>query len=131
MAFENFDPTHLGPFPLDATVVTGRSVVALDVNKVLVPCVSRATKPLGIIALDQEDIDVGVAIRNSAGKVQYHAIARAISGGVVTSGDNLVVDANAKVVSGALAGGWSVGTALDNAALDDIFTILVDIRYVA
>ena len=130
MAFENFDPTHIGPYALDPTVVIGRSAVSL-VGGVLVPNTSRAVKPLGIVGLDQEDIDNGYATKGGAAKVQYHAIARALSGGVITAGDNLVVGATGALESGALAGGWSVGTALTDAAAGEVFTILVDVRYVA
>lgn len=134
MAYENFDPIHYGMFDLDETVTQGRIAVRLSGGK-LVACVNKTTEPLGILALEDEDIANGAATRNQTTKVQYHAIARVRvdgSGTAIASGDVLDAGAGGLLVKGALTTGWTIGSALAaSASAGEIIPAIIRIQYVA
>lgn len=135
MAYENFDAVHLGPFRLGATVTKPRSIVSLNATNELIPTVNKTMEPLGVVAIDAQDIVNGAVTKGQVTKVQYHAITRVIangSGTAIVNGDILDAGAGGVAVKGVLTTGWTFGKALQACtAADEIISALVRIQYVA
>ena len=84
--------------------------VKYDANGCIVPCATAGEPALGVIIMQQGDVAVGDSVT-----VQIKDVATCVSGGAVSKGALVAVNASAQAVA-AGAGDFAIGMALSGAA---------------
>lgn len=84
--------------------------VKYDANGCIVPCATAGEPALGVIIMQQGDVAVGDSVT-----VQIKDVATCVSGGAVSKGALVAVNASAQTVA-AGAGDFAIGMALSGAA---------------
>lgn len=84
--------------------------VKYDANGCIVPCATAGEPALGVIIMQQGDVAVGDSVT-----VQIKDVATCVSGGAVSKGALVAVNASAQAVA-AKAGDFAIGMALSGAA---------------
>lgn len=84
--------------------------VKYDANGCIVPCATAGEPALGVIIMQQGDVAVGDSVT-----VQIKDVATCVSGGAVSKGALVAVNANAQAVA-AGAGDFAIGMALSGAS---------------
>lgn len=84
--------------------------VKYDANGCIVPCATAGEPALGVIIMQQGDVAVGDIVT-----VQIKDVATCVSGGAVSKGALVAVNASAQVVA-AGAGDFAIGMALSGAS---------------
>ena len=84
--------------------------VKYDANGHIVPCATAGEPALGVIIMQQGDVAVGDSVT-----VQIKDVATCVSGGAVSKGALVAVNASAQAVA-AGAGDFAIGMALSGAA---------------
>lgn len=85
-------------------------VVKYDANGCIVPCATAGEPALGVIIMQQGDVTVGDSVT-----VQIKDVATCVSGGAVSKGALVAVNASAQAVA-AEAGDFAIGMALSGAS---------------
>lgn len=84
--------------------------VKYDANGCIVPCATAGEPALGVIIMQQGDVAVGDSVT-----VQIKDVATCVSGGAVSKGALVAVNASAQAVA-AGAGDFAIGMALNGAS---------------
>ncbi len=84
--------------------------VKYDANGCIVPCATAGEPALGVIIMQQGDVAVGDSVT-----VQIKDVATCVSGGAVSKGALVAVNASAQAVA-AGAGAFAIGMALSGAS---------------
>lgn len=84
--------------------------VKYDANGCIVPCATAGEPALGVIIMQQGDVAVGDSVT-----VQIKDVATCVSGGAVSKGALVAVNASAQAVE-AEAGAFAIGMALSGAS---------------
>lgn len=84
--------------------------VKYDANGCIVPCAAAGEPALGVIIMQQGDVAVGDSVT-----VQIKDVATCVSGGAVSKGALVAVNASAQAVA-AEAGNFAIGMALSGAS---------------
>lgn len=63
-----------------------------------------------------------------AANVQVSGVAKALAGGTVAIGDDIIVNASGKFIAASNADGYIIGTALSAASADEVFSLLITHR---
>ena len=84
--------------------------VKYDANGCIVPCATAGEPALGVIIMQQGDVAVGDSVT-----VQIKDVATCVSGGAVSKGALVAVNASAQAVA-AEAGDFAIGMALSGAS---------------
>lgn len=84
--------------------------VKYDANGCIVPCATAGEPALGVIIMQQGDVAVGDSVT-----VQIKDVATCVSGGAVSKGALVAVNASAQAVA-AEAGAFAIGMALSGAS---------------
>ena len=84
--------------------------VKYDANGCIVPCATAGEPALGVIIMQQGDVAVGDSVT-----VQIKDVATCVSGGAVSKGALVAVNASAQAVA-AGAGDFAIGMALSGAS---------------
>lgn len=84
--------------------------VKYDANGCIVPCATAGEPALGVIIMQQGDVAVGDSVT-----VQIKDVATCVSGGAVSKGALVAVNASAQAVAAA-AGDFAIGMALSGAS---------------
>ncbi len=84
--------------------------VKYDANGCIVPCATAGEPALGVIIMQQGDVAVGDSVT-----VQIKDVATCVSGGAVSKGALVAVNASAQAVA-AEAGDFTIGMALSGAS---------------
>ena len=84
--------------------------VKYDANGYIVPCATAGEPALGVIIMQQGDVAVGDSVT-----VQIKDVATCVSGGAVSKGALVAVNASAQAVA-AEAGDFAIGMALSGAS---------------
>lgn len=84
--------------------------VKYDANGCIVPCATAGEPALGVIIMQQGDVAVGDSVT-----VQIKDVATCVSGGAVSKGALVTVNASAQAVA-AGAGDFAIGMALSGAS---------------
>ena len=84
--------------------------VKYDANGCIVPCATAGEPALGVIIMQQGDVAVGDSVT-----VQIKDVATCVSGGAVSKGALVAVNASAQAVA-AEGGDFAIGMALSGAA---------------
>lgn len=84
--------------------------VKYDANGCIVPCATAGEPALGVIIMQQGDVAVGDSVT-----VQVKDVATCVSGGAVSKGALVAVNASAQAVA-AEAGAFAIGMALSGAS---------------
>ena len=94
-----------------ATIPGGAGLaVKYDANGCIVPCATAGEPALGVIIMQQGDVAVGDSVT-----VQIKDVATCVSGGAVSKGALVAVNASAQAVA-AGAGDFAIGMALSGAS---------------